>query len=249
MRKRRGGYRRALELAPTDAERRFLARAAIRAVADPISLRCPSGPRPVRLTGKRRDIAAARPGGSDATLTIVSLDPPGQADARAVCLAGFLDFVDTTIVNVALPSIRHGLGFSVANLQWVISGYLLTYGGLHAARRPRRRPARPPPAARRRHIAVRASPRSPAGSPAATRVMIAARLAQGLGAAMMTPAALSILTTSFTDGHRPDQSARHLERDRPARLGARRHPRRDPVPRPRLALRCSSSTCRSPRSS
>ena len=46
-----------------------------------------------------------------------------------VCFAGFLDFVDTTIVNVALPSIRHGLGFSVANLQWVISGYLLTYGG------------------------------------------------------------------------------------------------------------------------
>ena len=54
----------------------------------------------------------------------------GKLTLALVCFAGFLDFVDTTIVNVALPSIRHGLGFSVANLQWVISGYLLTYGGL-----------------------------------------------------------------------------------------------------------------------
>src|SRR5450631_3425254 len=62
----------------------------------------------------------------------------GKLTLGLVCLAGFLDFVDTTIVNVALPSIRHGLGFSVANLQWVISGYLLTYGGLlrHARRSP-----------------------------------------------------------------------------------------------------------------
>src|SRR5215475_2394660 len=42
----------------------------------------------------------------------------------------FLDFVDASIVNVALPSIRADLGFSVQNLQWVLSGYLLTYGGL-----------------------------------------------------------------------------------------------------------------------
>ena len=54
----------------------------------------------------------------------------GRLTLALVCLAGFLDFIDTTIVNVALPSIRHGLGFSVANLQWVISGYLLTYGGV-----------------------------------------------------------------------------------------------------------------------
>src|SRR5215475_11078995 len=42
----------------------------------------------------------------------------------------FLDFIDASIVNVALPSIRADLGFSVQNLQWVLSGYLLTYGGL-----------------------------------------------------------------------------------------------------------------------
>ena len=123
----------------------------------------------------------------------------GKLTLALVCLAGFLDFVDTTIVNVALPSIRHGLGFSVANLQWVISGYLLTYGGLLLLGGPRRRPARPSPAAGGRNLRCSRCPPWPAGLAGSDAVMIAARLAQGLGAAMMTPAALSILTTSFTD--------------------------------------------------
>ena len=41
----------------------------------------------------------------------------------------FLDIVDSAIVNVALPSIQHSLHFSQQNLQWVASGYILTYGG------------------------------------------------------------------------------------------------------------------------
>ena len=53
----------------------------------------------------------------------------GKAILALLCFAGFLDFVDTTIVNVALPSIREHLSLSVQNLQWVVSGYLLTYGG------------------------------------------------------------------------------------------------------------------------
>src|SRR5512133_20274 len=44
------------------------------------------------------------------------------------CVA-FLDFVDASIVNIALPSIRRDLNVSVQDLQWVPSGYLLTYGG------------------------------------------------------------------------------------------------------------------------
>jgi MFS family permease len=46
-----------------------------------------------------------------------------------LCSVAFLDFVDTTIVNVALPSMRLGLHMSVQNLQWIPSAYLLTYGG------------------------------------------------------------------------------------------------------------------------
>src|SRR5689334_24236645 len=53
----------------------------------------------------------------------------GKLTLAFLCMVGFLDFVDASIVNVALPSIRSDLGFSVQSLQWVLSGYLLTYGG------------------------------------------------------------------------------------------------------------------------
>ena len=46
-----------------------------------------------------------------------------------LCAVQFLDIVDSAIVNVALPSIQHSLSFSQQNLQWVASGYILTYGG------------------------------------------------------------------------------------------------------------------------
>src|SRR5919197_4017205 len=46
-----------------------------------------------------------------------------------LCGIQFMDVADTSIVNVALPSIQHSLHFSQQNLQWVASGYLLTYGG------------------------------------------------------------------------------------------------------------------------
>src|SRR6516225_8917886 len=53
----------------------------------------------------------------------------GKLTLVFLCMVGFLDFVDASIVNVALPTIRHDLHFSMQNLQWVLSGYLLTYGG------------------------------------------------------------------------------------------------------------------------
>src|ERR671930_491076 len=53
----------------------------------------------------------------------------GKLTLAFLCMVGFLDFVDASIVNVALPSIRHDLHFSVQSLQWVLSAYLLTYGG------------------------------------------------------------------------------------------------------------------------
>src|SRR3954454_21115157 len=53
----------------------------------------------------------------------------GKQTLALLCAVAFLDFVDASIVNIALPSIRADLGFSVQSLQWVLSGYLLTYGG------------------------------------------------------------------------------------------------------------------------
>src|ERR1700728_3093864 len=53
----------------------------------------------------------------------------GRLTLILLCCVAFMDFVDASIVNVALPSIRHDLHFSVQGLQWVPSAYLLTYGG------------------------------------------------------------------------------------------------------------------------
>jgi MFS family permease len=53
----------------------------------------------------------------------------GKAVLALLRAVAFLDFVDASIVNVALPSIRTDLGFSEQSLQWVPSAYLLTYGG------------------------------------------------------------------------------------------------------------------------
>src|ERR1700757_4551741 len=63
-------------------------------------------------------------------------DQPSQLRTRLgvltlllLCLIQFMDVADTSIVNVALPSIQHSLHFSQQSLQWVASGYILTYGG------------------------------------------------------------------------------------------------------------------------
>jgi EmrB/QacA subfamily drug resistance transporter len=123
----------------------------------------------------------------------------GRLTLALVCLAGFLDFIDTTIVNVALPSIRQHLGFSEQSLQWVVSGYLLTYGGFLLLG------GRAADLLGRRRLLITGTTlfalSSLAGGLASSEAMlIASRLTQGMGAAMMTPAALSILTTSFTEG-------------------------------------------------
>jgi MFS family permease len=122
----------------------------------------------------------------------------GRFTLVLVCLAGFLDF-DTTIVNVALPSIRPDLGFSEQSLQWVVSGYLLTFGGFLLLG------GRAADLLGRRHVLITGTSLFGlssliAGLAGSEGMLIGARLAQGLGAAMMTPAALSILTTSFTEG-------------------------------------------------
>ena len=132
----------------------------------------------------------------------------GKLTLALLCAVAFLDFVDGPIVNVALPSIRHGLHFSVQGLQWVPSAYLLTYGGFMLLG------GRAADLFGRRRLllsgVVVLGVASLVGGLAQTSgVLIGARLAQGVGAAMSLPAALSILTTSFSEG-----------KDRNAALGA-----------------------------
>ena len=116
-----------------------------------------------------------------------------------LCAVQFLDVADSSIMNVALPSIRRDLGFSVQGLQWVLSGLSGHLRRAAAARRPGRGPARAAAAARVGHCAVRSllAGRRPGRE---RRMLVGARLGRGAGAAMMAPAGLSILTTSFNSG-------------------------------------------------
>src|SRR3954451_1579938 len=120
----------------------------------------------------------------------------GKLLLALLCAVAFLDFVDASIVNVALPDIRGDLGFSIQGLQWVPSGYLLTYGGfmLLGGRLADLFGRRRVLAAGTLLIGLSSLVGGFAVDPG---VLVGARLAQGIGAAMMLPAALSILTTSF----------------------------------------------------
>jgi EmrB/QacA subfamily drug resistance transporter len=121
----------------------------------------------------------------------------GALTLALLLLVQFLDFLDVSIVNVALPSIRHDLGFSTQSLQWVVSGYVLTYGGFLLLG------GRAADLVGRRRILVSglglfALASLIGGLAQSEGLLVAARLAQGAGAAMMSPAALSVLTTTFT---------------------------------------------------
>jgi EmrB/QacA subfamily drug resistance transporter len=123
----------------------------------------------------------------------------GKLTLALLCSVAFLDFVDGSIVNVALPSIRRALHFSVAGLQWVPSGYLLTYGGFMLLG------GRAADLLGRRRVLIAGTvllgvSSMVGGLAGSSGVLVGARLAQGLGAAMMLPAALSILTTTFKEG-------------------------------------------------
>ena len=123
----------------------------------------------------------------------------GKLTLALLCAVGFLDFVDASIVNVALPSIRQHLHFSVQSLQWVLSGYLLTYGGFMLLG------GRAADLIGRRQLLVAgtsvfALSSLTGGLAGSEGMLVGARLVQGIGAAMMIPAALSILTTSFHEG-------------------------------------------------
>src|SRR5215217_5352304 len=123
----------------------------------------------------------------------------GKLILALLAAVAFIDFVDASIVNVALPSIRSDLHFSEQALQWVPSAYLLTYGGFMLLG------GRSADLLGRRRVLVAgtvlfALSSLAAGVSSGETTLVGARLIQGLGAAMMLPAALSILTTTFNEG-------------------------------------------------
>src|SRR5829696_7057836 len=100
------------------------------------------------------------------------MTPRGRTLAL-LCATQFLLVLDVTVVGVALPEIRSELGFDAAGLQWVVSAYVLAFGGLLLVA---------------------------GGLAAGPGALVAARALQGGGAALATPAALALVTTTFPDG-------------------------------------------------
>ena len=139
--------------------------------------------------------------------TTASISTAGRAQPRSsktallliVCLAQFMVILDVSIVNVALPSIHSGLGFSTTGLQWVVNAYTLTFAGfLMLGGRCADLLGR-----RRVFLAGTAlfSLSSLACALADSRgLLLGARALQGFGGAILSPATLSIVTSSFAAG-------------------------------------------------
>jgi MFS family permease len=121
--------------------------------------------------------------------------------ALLVVLCGvlFLDGLDVSMVGVALPSIKTDLGLTTSQLQWVVSGYVLGYGGLLLLG------GRAADMLGRRRVllaalAVFVVASAIGGIVSDGTLLVVTRLLKGMSAAFTAPAGLSIITTTFTEG-------------------------------------------------
>ena len=117
----------------------------------------------------------------------------------ALAVAQFMVFLDETVVNVALPSIKAELGFSEATLAWVVSVYIVVFGGLVLLG------GRTADLFGRRRVflagtAIFGAASLLDGLAGSQSMLLAARALQGVGAALATPAALALVTTLFPAG-------------------------------------------------
>jgi EmrB/QacA subfamily drug resistance transporter len=138
----------------------------------------------------------------DSAMSAIAITTPRERKGALlllVCLAQLMVILDVSIVNVALPSIRGGLHFSTTGLQWVVNAYTLTFagflmlGGRASDLLGRRRVFLAGTALF--SLASLACALSDSGS-----LLIAARTVQGIGGAIISPASLAIITTSFKEG-------------------------------------------------
>jgi EmrB/QacA subfamily drug resistance transporter len=126
-------------------------------------------------------------------------DPRRWQALALVCVAFFMTVLDGTIVTVALPSIKNSLHVSDSSLQWVLIAYTITYGGLLLLG------GRAADLLGRRRLfmiglTIFTAASLACGLANTIGVLIAARAVQGVGAAIVSPAVLSIITTTFEEG-------------------------------------------------
>jgi MFS family permease len=116
-----------------------------------------------------------------------------------LCCASFVAVVDLTIVAIALPSVRRELGFSGGDVQWILTGYALSFGGLLLLM------GRAGDLYGRRRLfvyglALFAAASLLGGLAWAPWMLVAARLLQGVGGAALVPASLALVATTFEEG-------------------------------------------------
>src|SRR5215470_11187601 len=133
------------------------------------------------------------------SMTIAGPDPRRWQALAIVCVAFFMTVLDVSIVNVALPSIGDSLHFSATGLQWVITAYAITFGGFLLLG------GRAGDILGRKRmflvgVLIFSSASLVCSFASTTGVLIAARAVQGFGAAIVSPATLSIITTTFEEG-------------------------------------------------
>ncbi|WP_308164692.1 MFS transporter [Nonomuraea sediminis] len=131
-------------------------------------------------------------------MTTTELRTPSWMVLALACACQFMVILDASIVNVALPSIQRDLGFTATGLAWVVNGYLLTFAGfmLLGGR------AADLFGHRRTLVAglfLFSASSLVGGLATAPEVLVAARVAQGTGAAMLAPATLAVINTGFTE--------------------------------------------------
>src|SRR5919106_3002541 len=139
------------------------------------------------------------PDGSQGSGPTTKLDPRRWAALALLAVAQFVVVLDASIMNIALPSVGREFGVSTDTLAWVINAYLLPSGGLLLWG------GRPADLLGRRKVfigglVVFAGASLAGGLAASAEQLIAARAIQGIGAAALAPAALSIVTSLFPEG-------------------------------------------------
>src|ERR687887_2341718 len=126
-------------------------------------------------------------------------DPKRWRALAVLGIAYLMVVLDVAITNVALPSIQRDLGFSISNLQWVVSGYALTFGGLLLLG------GRAGDLLGRRVVfmvglAVFALTSLLCGLSVSSGMLIAARVMQGVAGAILAPSVFSITSVTFREG-------------------------------------------------
>ena len=174
------------------------AQVASAAAASP-SLARVASPAPAQVASAAAASPSLAPAASPARVAVQAPARYRGAGLALILVAAFMVVLDFSIVNVALPSIQRELGFAASAVQWVVTGYAITFGGLLILG------GRAADLFGRRRMFVAGliifSAASLAGGLAQDPVLLViSRAVQGMGAALVAPAALSLITTGFPEG-------------------------------------------------